>query len=143
MPISSEFFSEPTKELNIGLKRLFYDDKLYKYADYAIGKRMQTAKDLSYALSVYGGVYADDETLYALGLKLELEYKLVSKFLLRVGGDISAYRYNSFKDTTEANTAFMQTHIKSSKNTLLGAKVEYHNNQDDYVVSSFYYNYSF
>jgi hypothetical protein len=143
MPISSEFFSEPTKELSIGAKRLFFDDELYKYGEYALGKRMLAAKDLSYSLSVYGGVYRDDETLYALGLKMHLEYKLVSKFLLRLGGDISTYRYNSFKNTTDASTAFMQTHIKSSKNTLLGAKVEYHNNQDDYVVSSLYCNYSF
>jgi hypothetical protein len=143
MPLSSEFFSEPTKELTIGLKRFFYDDKLYTYGEYGIGKRIRHNDNFSYGFSIYGGAYDSGNTLFGLGLKTEFEYKEVSKYLLRLGADITRYEDDKFKDSLNDSKVFMQIHFKTTDSSLVGSKVEYHDNTDDYFTSSVYYNYSF
>lgn len=143
MPLSSKFFSEPTKELTLGFKRLFYDDKLYKYGEYGVGKRIRVNDGLSYAFGIYGGIYDSDITLFSLGIKSEAEYKVVSKYLFRVGANISRFEDKEFTSSLDETKLFSQIHYKTSKNSLIGTKVEYFDNQDKYYVSSLYYNYSF
>ncbi|WP_373071391.1 DUF4105 domain-containing protein [Sulfurimonas sp.] len=143
MPLSSEFFSEPTKEMSIGLKRLFYDDKLYSYGEYGIGKRMKATNNISYGFTVYGGAYDSGDSLFCLGLKTEIEYKLVSKYLFRFGTGIARYENDNFDESFNDANVFIQMNFKTSEHSLLGTKIEYYDNQDEYFTTSVYYNYSF
>ncbi len=141
MPISSEFFSQPTKELKIGLKRVFYDDELYRYAEYGMGKRMKLNDTISYGFSAFAGVYDQSKTSFGLGLKTELEHKVVSKYFLRLGGIFT--RYDDFDNHINSTKIFTQMGVKNTKNSSFGLKLEYSDDINDYHTSSICYNHSF
>jgi hypothetical protein len=143
MPLSTEFFSEPTKELAVGLKRKFYGDELYIYAEYAFGKRMRVNKNISYALALYGGFYDAQESLLGLGVKTDIEYKLTGDFLVRAGASYIRFEEYRFKDALNEYSAFLHVNKRLSKDFLLRSRIDYFDDNEDYFKSSIHLDYNF
>ena len=143
MPISSEFFSELTKEINIGAKRLFYNDKLYAFGEYGMGKKLRISSKTSFSFSALGGIYNSDDKLVSIGLNADLEYKEVSKNLLRIGIEMKMYEGDKFISSRETHKVYANTNFRISKEILLSAKVDYNIDVEKYFTSMLYCNYSF
>ncbi|QSZ41384.1 DUF4105 domain-containing protein [Sulfurimonas aquatica] len=94
LPISTDYFFTPTKTVQIGLKRVFYDENIYSYFNYSLGYRRELAKNLTYHLSAKVGLYYYDKPSAMAQAGAYLEYNNIEDFNLQLAYESSCF-YNA------------------------------------------------
>ncbi len=138
MPISNEYFIEKTTNLVFGSKRMFYDEKLFSYGEYALGYRFRLNKYLTYRGAIRGGVYYHNEDIYMASGELAIEYNYTSKFISEL-----KYEANAYSDSEQAYNLYLNNYYKlteqSSIDFLLSHKNDIRNYNELKINYSIYF----
>ncbi|MBT5933884.1 DUF4105 domain-containing protein [Sulfurimonas sp.] len=126
LPISSIFFTQNTKRMQVGAQRLFYDDHLYAYINYGLGYRYRLNKNLTYHISAQTGAYYHKEDIYMASAEFSLEYQEVHKYIFDI-----VYKHRYFYDFESSNSQIkahrldLNSHIKVFKNNTINFSFSY------------------
>jgi hypothetical protein len=127
LPISNEFFTQNTSNMIFGSKRLFYDDALYSYFEYAYGYRFRYNKYFTYRLALRGGAYYHNEDIYMASLESAITFSYTNKFVSEL-----KYEANSYTDSTEAYNLYLNNYYKLTKQTTIDILLSHKNDIRNY-----------
>lgn len=136
MPLSNEFFTNFTKKMSIGAKRLFYTDKLYSYFDYAIGYKAKINQNINYHLSTNFGSYYYDADIYKVSLQSSIEHYYKNHFINEIKVEL-----NTYSNGIETQDFYFNNYIKLNEDSVLNISIEYKKDIEEYT--NLIFNYSF
>ncbi len=138
MPISSDFFVEHTSNFKLGMQRLFYDNKLYTYLEYAVGYRFRLNKHFTYFGAVRAGGYYHNEDIYMASAEAALEYNINNKFISQLKYEASAY-----SSSQKAYNLYLNNYYKLTKQSSLELLLSHKNDIRNYDEMKINYNFYF
>ena len=138
MPISNDFFTQHTTNIKMGMKRLFYDDKLYTYVEYALGYRFKINKNFTYYGAIRTGAYYHNHDVYMASIETALEYNINNKF-------VSALKYEASKYSAsmDAYNLYLQSYYKLTESSSIELLLSHKNDIRNYDEMKINYNFYF
>lgn len=138
MPISSEFFTEHTTNFIFGAKRMFYDNSLYSYIEYALGYRYRLSKGFTCRSAIRTGAYYNNEDIYMGSLESAIEYNLNNKFVSEL-----KYEANIYTDSQQTYNLYLNNYYKLTKESSIELLFSHKNDTKNYDEMRINYNFYF
>ena len=134
MPLSNNFFTNNTKKVTLGAKRLFYEDDLYNFFNYGLGYKRSLYPNINYHFMGSVGLYYFGEPLLQGSLQSSIEYLHQNTFTTELKLEL-----HSLTNGQNTQKITLNKHLRLNKSTVINLIAQHNKNSKEYINFLFQY----